>query len=271
MFKNKTVFITGASRGIGKAIGLKLAEAGANIVVTGKSTEPHPKLEGTIHTSAQEMKDAGGGGLAIEMDVRYEDQVELALKKAADHFGGIDIVINNASAINLSDAQHLDMKRFDLMHQVNVRGTYVTSKIAIPYLKGANNPHILNLSPPLNFEPKWFGPHLGYSIAKYGMSLCVLGLAEELKPLGIGVNALWPKTVIATAAVRNLLGGEEVIKRSRTPQIVADAAFEILSKQSKVTSGNYFIDEEVLSEAGVTDFDQYQAFLGNELLPDFFI
>lgn len=271
MFKNKTVFITGASRGIGKAIGLKLATAGANVVVTGKSIEPHPKLEGTIHSSAQEIKEVGGDGLAVAMDVRDEEQVKMALKKAANHYGGIDIVINNASAINLSDTQHLDMKRFDLMHQVNVRGTYMTSKFAIPYLKEADNPHILNLSPPLNFEPKWFRPHLGYSIAKYGMSLCVLGLAEELKPLGIGVNALWPKTVIATAAVRNLLGGEEVVKRSRTPQIVADAAFEILSKTAAVTSGNYFIDEEVLKEAGTTDFSKYNEVSGNDLLPDFFI
>lgn len=271
MFKNKTVFITGGARGIGKAIGLKLATQGANIVITGKSTEPHPKLEGTVFKSAQEMKVAGGDGLGIGMDVRFEDQVKNALEKAAEHFGGIDIVINNASAISLSDVQHLDMKRFDLMHQVNVRGTYMTSKFAIPYLKEADNPHILNLSPPLNFEPKWFGPHLGYSIAKYGMSLCVLGLAEELKPLGIGVNAIWPKTVIATAAVRNLLGGEEVIKRARMPEIVADAAFEILKKKSKETSGNYFIDEEVLKEAGVKNFDKYQQELGNELLPDFFI
>ncbi len=271
MFKNKTVFITGASRGIGKAIGLKLASKGANIVVTGKSVEPHPKLEGTIFTSSQEMKDAGGDGLAIAMDVRDEAQVSAAIEQAAEHFGGIDILINNASAINLSDTQHLEMKRFDLMHQVNVRGTYMASKFAIPYLKEAENPHILNLSPPLNFEPKWFGPHLGYSIAKYGMSLCVLGLAEELKPLGIGVNALWPKTVIATAAVRNLLGGEEVVKRSRIPQIVSDAAFEILSKPSKETSGNYFIDEEVLRESGVTDFSHYNEVAGNELLPDFFI
>lgn len=271
MFKNKTVFITGASRGIGKAIGLKLAQAGANIVVTGKSVDPHPKLEGTIHSSAQEMKDAGGDGLAIEMDVRHEDQVKAALEQAAQHFGGIDILINNASAINLSDTQHLEMKRFDLMHQVNVRGTYMTSKFAIPFLKNAENPHILNLSPPLNFEPHWFGPHLGYSIAKYGMSLCVLGLAEELKPLKIGVNALWPKTVIATAAVRNLLGGEEVVKRSRKPEIVADAAFEILSKPSAETTGNYFIDEEILKEAGVSDFKHYNEVEGNELLPDFFI
>ncbi len=271
MFKNKTVFITGGARGIGKAIGLKLAAQGANIVITGKSTEPHPKLEGTIFTSAQEMRDAGGDGLGIGMDVRDENQVKSALEKAAAHFGGIDIVINNASAINLSDVQHLDMKRFDLMHQVNVRGTYMTSKFAIPFLKESDNPHILNLSPPLNFEPKWFGPHLGYSIAKYGMSLCVLGLAEELKPLGIGVNALWPKTVIATAAVRNLLGGEEVVKRSRKPQIVADAAFEILSKPSKETSGKYFIDEEVLKAAGVSDFSKYYEVPGNELLPDFFI
>ncbi len=271
MFKNKTVFITGASRGIGKAIGLKLAQAGANIVVTGKSTDPHPKLEGTIFSSAYEMKDAGGEGLAIAMDVRHEEQVKSALEKAANHFGGIDILINNASAINLSDTQHLEMKRFDLIHQVNVRGTYMTSKLAIPFLKNAENPHILNLSPPLNFEPHWFGPHLGYSIAKYGMSLCVLGLAEELKPLKIGVNALWPKTVIATAAVRNLLGGEEVVKRSRKPEIVADAAFEILSKPSAETTGNYFIDEEILKEAGVSDFKHYNEVEGNELLPDFFI
>lgn len=270
-FKNKTVFITGATRGIGKAIGLKLASEGANIVVTGKSSEPHPKLEGTIHSSAAEMIAAGGNSIAIEMDVRDEVQVVHAVNLAGKTFGGIDILINNASAINLQDTEHLEMKRFDLMHQVNVRGTYMTSKYCIPHLKGSENPHILNLSPPLNFEPKWFGPHLGYSMAKYGMSLCVLGMAEELKKYDIGVNALWPITTIGTAAVRNLLGGEEIVKRSRKPEILADAAYFILKRDSAKTTGNYFTDEEVLHSEGISDLSGYSIIEGSELIPDFFI
>ncbi|MCB0481870.1 MAG: NAD(P)-dependent oxidoreductase [Flavobacteriales bacterium] len=270
-YKNKTVFITGATRGIGKAIGIRLASEGANIVVTGKSSVPHPKLEGTIHSSAEEMIKAGGNALAVEMDVRDEAQVVHAVNLAGKTFGGIDILINNASAINLQDTEHLEMKRFDLMHQVNVRGTYMTSKYCIPHLKGSENPHILNLSPPLNFEAKWFGPHLGYSMAKYGMSLCVLGMSEELKKYDIAVNALWPVTTIGTAAVRNLLGGEEIVRRSRKPQILADAAYYVLQKNSSKATGNYFTDEAVLAEAGIHDLDPYSIEPGSDLIPDFFI
>lgn len=271
-FKGKTVFITGSTRGIGKAIGLRLAKEGANIVVTGKSSVPHPKLPGTIHTTAQEMIDAGGNALAIEMDVRDEAQVVHAINHAAKTFGGLDVLINNASAINLSGTEQLPMKRFDLMHQVNVRGTYMASKYAIPHLKGSENPHILNLSPPLNFETQWFSPHLAYSMAKYGMSLCVLGMSDELKKYDIGVNALWPATTIATAAVQNLLGGEEVVRRSRTPEIVADAAYFILQRNSAQTTGNYFIDEEVLREEGINDLDHYRVEADSgDLFPDFFL
>jgi citronellol/citronellal dehydrogenase len=270
-FRNKTVFITGASRGIGKAIGLRLAREGANIVVTGKSDQPHPKLEGTIHSAAKEMIEAGGKAIAIAMDVRDEASVVHAVNEAAKTFGGIDVLVNNASAINLQDTEHLEMKRFDLMHQVNVRGTYMTSKYVVPHLKGSENPHILNLSPPLNFETKWFAPHLGYSMAKYGMSLCVLGMHEELKKYDIAVNALWPATTIATAAVRNLLGGEEVVKRSRTPEIVADAAFHVLKRNSSGVTGNFYIDEEVLAEEGVTDLSMYSVDKGSDLIPDFFL
>lgn len=270
-FKNKTVFITGASRGIGKAIGLRLAQEGANIVVTGKSDQPHPKLEGTIHSAAQEMVKAGGKALPLVLDVRSEESVAQAIDQAAAAFGGIDILINNASAINLQGTERLEMKRFDLMHQVNVRGTYMTSKYAIPHLKNSDNAHILNLSPPLNFETKWFAPHLGYSMAKYGMSLCVLGMHEELKKDNIAVNALWPATTIATAAVRNLLGGEEVVKRSRTPEIVADAAFHILKRNSTKATGNFYIDEDVLAEEGITDLSKYSVEQGSDLIPDFFL
>lgn len=270
-FKGKTVFITGASRGIGKAIGLRLAKEGANIIVTGKSSVPHPKLEGTIQSSAEEMIAAGGKAIAVEMDVRDEGSVVHAVNEAAKVFGGIDILINNASAINLQDTENLPMKRFDLMHQVNVRGTYMTSKYVIPHLKGSENPHILNLSPPLTFETKWFAPHLGYSMAKYGMSLCVLGMHEELRKYEIGVNALWPATTIATAAVRNLLGGEEVVKRSRTPEIVADAAYYVLRRNSVEATGNFYIDEEVLKEEGIDDLSGYNVVPGADLIPDFFL
>lgn len=270
-FKNKTVFITGSTRGIGKAIGLRLAREGANIVVTGKSSVPNPKLEGTIQSSAQEMIDAGGNAIALELDVRDEGSVIHAINEAGKVFGGIDILVNNASAINLSGTEQLPMKRFDLMHQVNVRGTYMTSKYAIPHLKGSENPHILNLSPPLNFQAHWFSPHLGYSMAKYGMSLCVLGMADELKKYDIAVNALWPKTTIATAAVQNLLGGDEVVRRSRTPDIVADAAYHIFKRNSAEATGNFYIDEEVMIEEGITDLSGYSIEPGQELFPDFFL
>ena len=271
MFKNKTIFITGASRGIGKAIGMRLAQEGANIIVTGKSSEPHPKLEGTIHTSVLEMKKAGGNALAIEMDVRFEEQVKSAIEKAVQTFGGIDVLINNASAISLQDTEHLEMKRYDLMHDVNTRGTFMASKYAIPYLKKSENPQILNLSPPLNMNPQWFGPHVAYTMAKYGMSMCVLGMSEELRKQKIGVNALWPATTIATAAVQNLLGGDEVIKRSRTPEIVSEAAFHILKRNGGENTGNFYIDEEVLAEEGITDLEKYRIDPSVDLLQDLFL
>lgn len=271
MFKNKTVFITGASRGIGKAIGLRLAAEGSNIIVTGKSSVPHPKLEGTIHTSVEEMIAAGGNAMAIEMDVRKEEEVANAMEMAAQKFGGIDVLINNASAINLRDTEHTEMKRFDLMHQVNTRGTFMSSKYAIPYLKKSENPHILNLSSPLNMDPQWFAPHVAYTMAKYGMSMCVLGMSEELKKYKIAVNALWPATTIATAAVQNLLGGDEVIKRSRKPEIVSEAAYHILKRDSANNTGNFYIDEEVLAEAGITDLEKYRIDPSVDLLKDLFL
>ncbi len=272
--KGKTLFITGASRGIGKAIGLRAAQDGANIVVAAKTTEPHPKLEGTIYTAADEMKEAGGQSLACVVDIRSEEMIQEAMDKTVAEFGGIDIVINNASAINLSGTEAVDMKRYDLMHSINTRGTFLTSKLAIPYLKKADNPHVLNLSPPLNMETRWFQNHVAYTMAKFGMSMCVLGMAGEFKSDGIAFNALWPRTAIATAAVRNLLGGEMMAEKSRTPEIMADAAYEILIRDSKECTGNFFIDDEVMKEAGVTDLRKYQVDQSleiNELVPDFFV
>lgn len=269
-FKNKTVFITGGTRGIGLEIGKRLAKDGANVVIAAKTIEPHPKLEGTIYTAAKEIDDAGGQGFPIHCDIRFEEQVQDAVNQTVDKFGGIDILINNASAINLSPTLHLQMKRYDLMQDVNGRGTFMTSQKCIPNLLKSENPHILTLSPPLNLNPRWFGAHLGYTIAKYNMSLCVLGLAEEFKGK-IGVNALWPRTTIATAAVQNLLGGDEMIRRSRTPQILADAAYAILSKDGKTTSGNFYIDDEVLAAEGITDLDQYAVDTSVELMPDLFL
>ncbi|RYZ22963.1 MAG: NAD(P)-dependent oxidoreductase [Chitinophagaceae bacterium] len=270
-FQNKTVFITGGSRGIGKAIALRLAREGANVAIAAKTAEAHPKLDGTIHTAAAEIEAAGGKALAIQADIRFEDQIDAAVKKAAEHFGGIDILVNNASAINLVPTETLEAKRFDLMHGINVRGTLLVSKACIPFLKKGSNPHILNLSPPLDLDPRWFGPHLAYTLSKYGMSMVALGLAEELKPQGIAANALWPRTTIATAAVQNLLGGDYLVQRSRIPDIVADAAFAILSRNSKECTGNFFIDEEVLQQEGVTDFSKYAVNAGNELQKDLFI
>jgi len=270
-FQGKTVFITGASRGIGKAIGLKLASEGANIVIAAKTAEPHPKLPGTIYTAAEEMEAAGGKALPIVVDIREEALVQAAVDKAIETFGGIDILINNASAINLTPTEHLPMKRYDLMHSVNARGTYMTTKLCLPHLKKGNNPHVLNLSPPLNMDPKWFGNHVGYTMAKYGMSMCVLGQAEEFKPYQIGVNALWPRTTIDTAAVRNLLGGAEMAKQSRTPQIIADAAAYILQRESAICTGNFFIDDEVMAAEGITDLDHYAVDPTRDLMPDFFI
>lgn len=269
--KGTTIFITGSSRGIGKAIALRLAKEGANIIVAAKTVTPHPKLKGTIYTAAEEIEQAGGKALAIQLDIRDEENIKQAIEKAAEHFGGIDILINNASAINLSKTTDIPMKRYDLMTSINVRGTFMMCKYAIPHLKKGKNPHILNLSPPLNMDPKWFGQHLAYTISKYNMSHIAMGLADELKEDGIAANTLWPKTTIATAAVRFALGGEEMIQRSRTPEIMADAAFHILSKPSQSCTGNFFIDEEVVLEAGITDLDKYAVDSSKELLLDLFL
>ena len=270
-FTGKTVFITGASRGIGKAIGLKLAAEGANIVIAAKTAEPHPKLPGTIYTAAEEMEAAGGKALPVIVDIRSEELLQEAVNQAVTTFGGIDILVNNASAINLSPTEHLSMKRYDLMHSINTRGTFLATKLCLPHLKKGKNPHILNLSPPLNMDPKWFGNHVAYTMAKYGMSMCVLGHAEEFKDYAIGVNALWPRTTIDTAAVRNLLGGAAIASQSRTPAIIADAAAYILQRASKSCTGNFFIDDEVLAEEGITDLDKYAVDLTKELMPDFFV
>lgn len=269
--QGKTLFITGASRGIGKAIALRAARDGANIVIAAKTTDPHPKLPGTIYSAAKEIEEAGGKALPCVVDIRDEAQIHAAVAKAVETFGGIDILVNNASAISLTGTLDTPLKRFDLMHGINTRGTFACSQACIPYLKKSSNPHILNNSPPLNMEPRWFGPHVAYTIAKYGMSLCALGMAEELKDDGIAVNTLWPRTVIATAAVQNLLGGDDTIKGSRKPEIMADAAYAILTKPSRSFTGNFCIDDEVLRAAGVTDFDKYQSVPGAELLPDFFL
>jgi citronellol/citronellal dehydrogenase len=271
-YVNKTVVITGGSRGIGKAIALKLAQQGANIVIAAKTTEPHPKLDGTIYTAAEEIAKVGNGKvLPLQLDIRSEDNIKEAVQKAVSEFGGIDILINNASAISLTTTEQTEPKRFDLMHSINVRGTFFMCQACIPHLKKALNPHILNLSPPLNMDPIWFGKHLAYTMSKYGMSMIVMGLADELKPHRIGVNALWPKTTIATAAVQNLLGGDFLIQRSRTPEIVADAADIVLSKPSFESTGNFFIDEEVLQAEGVTDFSAYAVNPNNKLMMDIFL
>jgi citronellol/citronellal dehydrogenase len=254
----KTLFITGASRGIGLAIALRAAADGANIAIAAKTETPHPKLPGTIHTAAAEIEAAGGKALPLVVDIRNDAAVAAAIDATAARFGGIDIVVNNASAINLASTEAIEMKRFDLMHQVNTRGTFLVSKLALPHLAKAANPHILMLSPPLDLRPEWFGPHLAYSLAKYGMSLCVLGLSAELADRGIAVNALWPRSVIATAAIRNLLGGDAVIRASRKPEIVADAAYLILTQPSRSFTGRFVIDEDILAEHGVTDFAKYR-------------
>ena len=268
--KGKTLFITGASRGIGKAIALRAAQDGANIVIAAKTAEPHPKLEGTIYTAAEEIEAAGGKALPCVVDIRFEEMVTEAVNKAVETFGGIDILINNASAINLTGTLHTTMKRYDLMHQVNTRGTFLCSKVCVPHLLKGDNPHILNISPPLNLNPRWFGPHVAYTMAKYGMSMCVLGMAEEFKGK-IGVNALWPRTAIATAAVKNILGGDAMMERSRTPEIMADAAYAVLTRAHSDCTGNFFIDDAILAEEGVTDFSQYANAPEDELLPDFFL
>jgi citronellol/citronellal dehydrogenase len=269
--RGKTIFITGASRGIGLAIALRAARDGANVVVAAKTEQPDPRLPGTIHTAVKEIDKAGGKGLATPCDIRFENQVQAAVDMAVAKFGGIDIVVNNASAIHLTGTLDTPMKRYDLMQAINTRGTFLVSKTCLPHLIKSANPHILNISPPLNFETRWFAPHLAYSMAKFGMSLCVLGMAGEFRDQGVAVNALWPKTVIATAAVQNLLGGSDIVNRSRKPDIMADAAHMILTRNSRECSGNFFIDEDVLRSAGVTDFDNYAVTPGSELIADFFV
>jgi len=271
-FENKTVLITGGTRGIGKAIALRLAKEGANIAIAGKTAEPNPKLDGTIYTAAEEIAAAGGGRvLPLKGDIRFEDNIKSIVDQTAETFGGIDILVNNASAINLAATEQVEPKRYDLMHDVNVRGTFFMSQACIPHLKQAHNPHILNLSPPLNLDPRWFAPHLAYTLSKYGMSMIVLGLAEELRQYRIAANALWPRTIIATAAVKNVLGGDFLIQRSRTPEIVADAAFYILQRPSFETTGNFFIDEDVLQKEGVTDFGKYAINPDQKLMNDLFL
>ena len=271
MFKGKTVFITGASRGIGKAIALKLAKDGANIVVAAKSVEENPKLGGTIYSAAEEIEAAGGKALAVVCDIRNEDQIIDAVNKAVERFGGIDILINNASAISLTTTEATEAKRFDLMHDINVRGTFLVSKHCIPHLKKGSNPHILNLSPPINMDPKWLGNHVAYTMSKYNMSMMAIGFAEELKPLRIAANAVWPRTTIATAAVMNLLGGQTLINMSRTPEIIADAAYAILKRPSSTCTGNLYLDEDVLAEEGVTDLSGYSVIPGATLYTDLFL
>lgn len=271
-FEQKTVLVTGGSRGIGKEIALRLAREGANLAIVGKTAEPNPKLEGTIHTAAAEIDAAGPGKvLAIQGDIRYEDSIRHIVETTVATFGGIDILVNNASAINLSPTEDTQPKRWDLMHGINVRGTFFMSQACIPHLKKARNPHILNMSPPLNLDARWFAPHLAYTMSKYGMSMVILGLAEELKQWRIAANALWPKTTIATAAVKNLLGGDFLMQRSRTPEIVADAAYYILKKPSFETTGNFFIDEDVLKGEGVTDFGKYAVNPDQKLMNDLFL
>lgn len=266
----RTLFITGASRGIGKAIALRAAREGANIVVVAKTTEPHPALPGTIFSAVDEIEAVGGKGLAVPTDIRFEDQVQTAVAKAVERFGGIDIVVNNASAIFLAGTLDTPLKRYDLMHAVNIRGTFLVSQACLPHLLKAENPHLLNIAPPLNMDPKWFGRHVAYTMSKYGMSMCVLGMAEELRAKGVAVNALWPATVIATAAVQNLLGGDVVVRRSRKPEIMADAAHAILINDSRTCTGHFFSDEDVLRSAGQSDFSHYAVDPTAELLPDIF-
>jgi citronellol/citronellal dehydrogenase len=268
--ENKTLFVTGASRGIGLAIARRAARDGANVIVAAKTDKPHPKLPGTIHTAAAEIEDVGGRALPVVCDVRDDKAVQSALEHGARHFGGIDIVVNNASAIALLDTGSITMSRFDLMHQVNARGTFLVSKLCLPWLLGAENPHILTISPPLNLEEKWFAPHVAYSMAKYGMSLTVLGMAGEFRDRGIAVNALWPRTTIATAAVE-MLGGDELIRRSRKPEIMADAAYAILTRPSREFTGNFCIDDEVLEAEGISDLLSYAVDPGVDSAPDFFV
>ncbi len=274
LLKGKTLFVTGASRGIGKAIALRAARDGANVVIAAKTAEAHPKLPGTIYSAKEEIEAAGGKALACIVDVRFEEQILDAVKQAVATFGGIDILVNNASAISLTGTVDTPMKRFDLMHGINTRGTFACSQACIPHLAEASNPHILNISPPLNMEARWFAPHVAYTMAKFGMSMCVLGMAEELRSQKIAVNALWPKTVIATAAVQNLLGGDATIRGSRKPDIMADAAYAILTTKSTDFTGHFCVDETLLRDRGLSDFSAYAMTPGTEdsdLLPDYFL
>lgn len=268
--KGKTLFITGASRGIGLAIGLRAAKDGANVVIAAKTGEAHSKLPGTIYTAADEIRAAGGQALPLQVDIRSEEQVTAAVEMAVQAFGGIDILINNASAISLTGTLATPMKKYDLMHQINARGTYMCSHLCLPHLLKASNPHILNLAPPLNMAPHWFQNHVAYTMAKYGMSMCVLGMAHELKDEGVAVNALWPRTGIATAAMR-MISGEDGLRACRKPEIMADAAWEVLTRDSRSCTGNFFIDEDLLRSVGVSDFEPYAMSPGEPLIPDFFL
>ena len=268
--ENKTIFVTGGSRGIGLAIALRAARDGANIIIAAKTAEPHPKLPGTIHTAAADVEAAGGQALPLVCDIRDDKAVEEAVAAGAERFGGIDVVVNNASAIALLDTEKVTMSRFDLMHQVNARGTFLVSKTCLPWLKQADNPHVLTISPPLDMLEKWFAPHVAYSMAKYGMSMCVLGMAGEFREQGIAVNALWPRTTIATAAV-NMLGGDELMRMSRKPDIMADAAHAIITRPSREFTGNFCIDDEVVESTGVTDLSVYSVDPSVQPAPDFFV
>lgn len=267
--KGKTIFITGGSRGIGLAIGLRAARDGANIIVAAKTAEPHPSLPGTIHTAAKEIEKAGGNALPVQLDIRDEAQIEAAVEKAADHFGGIDCLVNNASALSLTKSMKTTVKRYDLMMDCNVRGSFVTTQACIQHLKNAKNPHVLMISPPLNINPKWFGRHCIYTISKYGMSMLVVGLSQELKRSGIAVNALWPRTVVLTSSLMHSPNAEE--KYARKPEIMADSAYEVLTSKAAENTGNFYIDEDILRHAGVTDFNQYAVSSGQALLSDLFL
>jgi citronellol/citronellal dehydrogenase len=268
----KTIFMSGGSRGIGLAIAVRAAADGANVALIAKTAEPHPKLEGTIFTAAEAIEQAGGQALPILGDIRGDDQVASAVAQAVERFGGIDVCVNNASAISLAGTEALELKRYDLMQDINTRGTFSVSRACIPHLKQASNPHVLTLSPPLDLQPKWFKDHVGYTISKYGMSMCTLGMAEEFRDDGIAFNSLWPRTIIATAAVQNLLGGDAAMKSSRKPEIVADAAHAILTRPSRESTGNFFLAEDVLAEEGITDLSAYSYSDGDsELIPDLFV